>query len=366
MLRSSRHHEGMPSKIDVSLLERRGRQLGRDTYLVHPATIELVFAGVTLSVYSAIEELYCSRLERGIGSVWRIMVALARQAGMAPLAYEAVWAICMHLKDRRARETAVTMEYLPTTWWITCSLFRQTEATTSHTLICAIDLASSHILAFRLAGAQCASLHQGLVLYDAIVLHRRPAREGAAGLTWCLPQDLLVDEGVLPELQKWCGRMGVRLHERRETLSQVQAVFQGWSKELARRALPEEKLAIAFDSYLHKAYGYSPLRTREQHERAFAHLVGYGRDPVWQCPSIRALLPHHPAHIAEDGTISYDGLHYSDDLLAFWPDSQVQICRSEQTEACIWVQFEGDMLCQAMARELRRSDGSYRQHRPRR
>jgi hypothetical protein len=115
-----------------------------------------------------------------------------------------------------------------------------------------------------------------------------------------------------------------------------------------------------FDSYLHKAYSYSPLRSREERDREYLHLVGYNRDPVWQCPALRHFLPLHGGSIARDGAVPYDGLHYADELLTYWAGAPVTFRRSEQMEALIWIYLDGDLLCQAMARELQRRDGSYR------
>jgi len=122
-------------------------------------------------------------------------------------------------------------------------------------------------------------------------------------------------------------------------------------------------LADAFDTYLHKVYGYSPLRSREKRDREYHHLVGYNRDPAWQCPALRHFLPLYSGSIARDGTIPFDGLNYADDLLAYWVGATVTFRRSEQAEALIWVCLDGHMLCAALARELRRRDGSYRAQR---
>jgi len=42
--------------------------------------------------------------------VWRIAQVLAREAERAEIAYEAVWALCLHLEERRRHETEVTLE----------------------------------------------------------------------------------------------------------------------------------------------------------------------------------------------------------------------------------------------------------------
>jgi hypothetical protein len=51
-------------------------------------------------------------------------------------------------------------------------------------------------------------------------------------------------------------------------------------------------------------------------------------------------------------------------LLEYWAGAPVTFRRSEHMEALIWVYLDGDLLSQAMARELQRRDGSYRLNRP--
>jgi hypothetical protein len=60
--------EAVPSTVDMSVLRRCVRLLGRETCLYHPEAIEQLFAGVSTAVYRMIAELYCCRLERSIGA----------------------------------------------------------------------------------------------------------------------------------------------------------------------------------------------------------------------------------------------------------------------------------------------------------
>ncbi len=87
-----------PLSIAVDRLRAHARRYGPQVYLAHPAEIERLFRGVTLSVYQEIESLYCSRLGRNYATVYRILQAMALEAGIAPVEEEAIWAICMHLE----------------------------------------------------------------------------------------------------------------------------------------------------------------------------------------------------------------------------------------------------------------------------
>lgn len=363
--------EAVPSTVDLARLRELGQLLGSEIYLSHPQTVEEVFAGISIGVYRLIVELYCSRLERSIGMVWRIAQALASEAGKAAVTYEAVWALCLHLEERRRRETQVTLERDAVTWWLaslSCegSNLCELEASGRRLIVCLHDIARQTVLAFRVVHPQEVAEAYGLVLYDALVGKRRPGRDAAAGLSWLVPGRLVIEQAAPQDFRGGCARLGIALETKREAPPFYQEVEVGFRQEISGRGLCADRWAEAFDSYLHKAYGYSPLRVHEDRDRDYADLVGYNRDPTWQCPALRSFLPSHTAAITQDGAICYDDLHYADDLLAHWAGTPVTFRRSEQMEALIWVYLEGSLLCQAMARELRRRDGSYRPSRPRR
>ena len=132
------------------------------------------------------------------------------------------------------------------------------------------------------------------------------------------------------------------------------------------RTLPPDRWTIVFESALNATYGTSLLRMHESSERTFSHLRGYMADPALLFPALRFLLPQKAAVITPQGEIVSLGLHYTDELLALWPETPVIIRASMQTEATIWVYLDGGILCQARARELASFDGSYRSRRWRR
>lgn len=364
--------EELPSTVDLPRLRELGQLLGGGVYLSHPQAVERLFSGISLGIYRMIVELYCSRLERSIAMVWRIV--RARAAGRADIPYEALWALCMHLEEYRRHETEVTIGRDPASWWL-FSLGCEEEgqagvgASGQHLIVCLLDLAREAVIAFRVADDQLAGAAYGLVVYDALLAGRRPSQHSATGLTWRVPERLIVERELPQGPREGCSRLGIVLETRPDPPQLRHRLQSGFQREITGRQLEVDRWADAFDTYLHKVHGYSPLRDREGRDREHHHLVGYNRDPAWQCPALRHFLPQYSGAIAKDGTIPYDGMHYADDLLAYWPGAAVTFRRSEQTEALIWVYLDwvyldGDMLCAALARELRRRDGSYRSRRP--
>jgi hypothetical protein len=360
------HTEEVPSTVDLTRLRELGQLLGSEVYLSHPQMLERLFTGVSLGIYRMIVELYCSRLERSIAMVWRIV--RARAAGRIDIPYEAVWALCMHLEEHRRHETEVTIERDNSAWWLFSLRCEEEEQTGKgwngqRLIVCLLDLASEDVIAFRVVDARHVGAAYGLVVYDALLEWRHPGRHSAAGLIWRVPERLIV-EGELPRgPQEGCSRLGMVLETRRDPPPLWHRLQTDFRREIVGRGLGADQLADAFDTYLHKVYGYSPLRSREERDREYHHLVGYNRDPAWQCPALRHFLPLYSGTIARDGTIPFDGLNYADDLLAYWVGATVTFRRSEQAEALIWVYLDGHMLCAALARELRRRDGSYRAQR---
>jgi hypothetical protein len=108
----------------------------------------------------------------------------------------------------------------------------------------------------------------------------------------------------------------------------------------------------------------APLRAKRQSDREFAGLLGYNRDPAWQLPALRLLLPAHQSIINNQGEVEFDGLHFQDDLLTLFPNTPVTLRQSEYSEATAWIYLDDEILSEARARELRRPDGTYRTRLP--
>jgi hypothetical protein len=287
--------------------------------------------------------------------VWSILNAMAQQARAPSLSYEAVWAICVSLQNRRTRITNVSIERIASTWWII--LLPEEVSTdgenTFSSLVCVFDEVSRLVMAFRAMTSSQSPESVHLVLYDALMLHRHPARNVPSALTWYLPERFVVDAALPFAGQHCCAQLGVHL-ERQCTHPFAQTLYQQWVHEATIRHLKPQRWLSAFDSYLHKAYGYSPWRLREQRDQDFASLIGYTRDPCWNLPALRTLLPCYSAMITAEGTIVYQGNIYEDELLIYWPDTSVTIRPSEPEAAALWVYIDDEVLCRAIAQTIRR------------
>jgi len=346
--------ETFPQSLRSVHLRRQRRLFGRTSLLVHPTDLEKMFAGVTLAVYHTIEHLYCSLHARSIAMVWHLVTAMAQHAGTPPVAYEAVWSICLFLEERRLRATKILLERSNTQWWIVSLVYEQ------HTILCLLDPEQAQVLAFHINDSQGMCVSYERVLYDGIVSQRHPSTDAPSGLSWSLPRDLFTEDVVSPTFREACTSLGIALRERHERRPFVQMLYEGWSHEYQQRTLPARQRRAVFDRYLDRVYGYGPLRTQEEIDKSNVHLSGYNQDPSWLFPVLRLLLPQQEGGTIDTGAVFYDGLHYTDELLLYCPKGPITIRRSLHIEARIWVYLNGEIVCQAMARELRRHDGTYR------
>jgi hypothetical protein len=376
-LRKAAYQQGAdraPETVSPQRLQEQARWHGPDVYLIHPAEIEVIFAGVTLAAYRTIETLYVSRLGRSIRTVWEILQRQAEAEDAAYIDYEAIWAICMHLDERRNTEMTVTMERQDTTW-IVAQLHPDVllqddfgEPYRPH-IVCVIETPTDSVLAFRMSKTSACATTISFALYDAFAAQRQPGTivDAVAGLHWSLPTTIATDRLVLPpDCTHFCADLAVDvvpLSDQPQFLIDLQG---GWDRDLANRVLTPEHFTLIFDTYLRRFYGYGPHTTNLQEAHEHAHLTGYNRDPAWQFPALRRLLPAQSDVVAEDGSVACAGLHFEDDILSPWAGQQVTVRRSLHSDAAAYVYVDDEILCLAMARELRRADGRYRTHLPER
>jgi len=293
--------------------------------------------------------------------VTRLINAMARKAGVEALHEEAIWAICLYLDERRREQTRVTTQPTDAVWWIGPIV---ESARDQPLLVGLIDLSCLRVLAFRVGTCRSREELYALTLYDALNGSRHPDREAAGGVAWQVPTTLVSPDQLPAACQTACTQLRVRIQQSSPNIPLVGELQALWAKQRAHLKIALGQWALAFDSALNRAYGESPLRTREQAHHRFRHLTGYQSDPASLVPGIRALLPSHEAEILQEGEVFFDGLHYVDELLSYFPGSPIEVVPSLQTEAAVWVFLDGEILTQAMARELARRDGSYRSHRP--
>lgn len=342
----------------LRMLQKRG---GPESLLTHPADLETIFAGVTQAVYRTIAELYCTPLGRSIPTVWRIVQALAGDAGVAPPSYEATWAICRSFDQQRRDLLAVRLERGGDTWWLGqcllgCTLSTASQQNTpgsSTRLYFVMSSAPSQVLACDLATEETAEETRALVLYGALVGQRHPSSAAPYGLVWPLPRRL-VTTGTFPRAcYRLCRALGIALESQPDPPALAQALQATWAPALVGRTLAPRTCLLLLEAYLTRHAPPGPLHLQEDRLRHYGQALSYQRDPAWSFPFLRALLPERRATISKEGTLVFHRLHYDHPLLLQWPDTEVTIRFSPASDGLVWVYLEGDILCQAAARECR-------------
>lgn len=359
---------GQPQHLSITTRDDRHDRLSQGALLLHPAVIEEMFCGVTLEVYKAIEQLYCSRLQLSFQRIHQLLAQMSRQAGVSEITSEAVWAMCTYLDEKRIASQDVTLEITNEAWriiriWPNALIGDQSEHPACIT--CVISGDDSRALAFRVGTTSSAANDLALSVYDAVVALRQPSPDGAAGLKWRTPNSVLVhtDWEIPASFLQTCNELGLKVNRSVDTCTLENRLRDNWLRDVHLRQFQVSELTAIFDHYLYKVHGYGPLHTKRLRDRKLRHVIGYNRDPAWQFPTLRQLLPVSSAQIDLSGTIAFDGLHYDHEFLSLWPGQEVTLRRSEYSDAIIYAYIDGEILCQAMARELRRRDGSYRSRR---
>lgn len=347
---------------------QRVHYFGYDSLLMHPSDIQNIFAGVTTEIYKTITALYCDPIGRSIATIHFILSAMCKKSDKAPVSYEAVWLICLYLERLYERKAVVEQVTTDQTWYIqACPIgpsSKSDEGDKPKTrLILVIREADTTVLSFIVNSWGTTKQCVLSALYKALVNQRKPAARETAGILIHVPAKICIEPELLSIEQ--CGFYSAPFQFQNTSsptniVSLLADISLVWSQSV--QINDTNHFTRLFDTYLFKAFGLSPERTRLAQVRRWGHLKGFDTDPAVLWPLLRNLLPKQPANIQQD-VIAWNGLHYEHPLLSYWPEKPVFIRISPEVESRCWVYFDDEVVCEARARELKRKDGSYRDNR---
>jgi hypothetical protein len=322
---------------------------GSEVYIPHPTVTEQMFRGVTLTVYQETQRLFCSRTFRSYQMISRMLDKLALEGGVAPVAREAVWAMCGYLRDYRDEQFAPSLSRSQSEWyigqvWPDVVVTDKGEAERPE-LLCIIDQQSGRMIASR-RRRHNEALGEGFAaaLYDGLSAQRQPATLTPGGLEWFLPGSLVSHTSLPQEVITCCQELGVAVSRTSDRPTLVDDLQGDWTRSLAGRTISSERFELILDNYLEKRHHHGPLIIAERADYTFRHLDGYNRDPALVLPPLRWLLPAYKATVAEDATVTVAGRCYHDDLLRYWPGSQVIARVSRHTPQIAYVYLDGEIL----------------------
>lgn len=323
------------------------------------AILTTFFAQVTQPMAEMIERLYVSPLLRRVSTVEEIMRRMARRVGACALPFEVVMGVCCAFGRRRVcMLSSDPIQKQATTWRIgwqqTSVQVRTAQKTMRPHLVLVIDEPTEKVLAFRSTPDLPGEADVLFALYDALVFSSQDR--------WHLhpPTRLHIQQSVPAEIIRAANAWDIEV----EAVAQQEFAFvQRWERELIDRVLDPIQYLRIFDRACERTYGYAPLLAKQQAARLAGWRMRLDDDPCQFLPGLRELLPTYEALVGRDGTVAWHGWHYrdiEDDVLEYWPDEAVTIRPSPSSEALIWVYWDQEMLCQAVAEELCHTDGSYR------
>jgi hypothetical protein len=323
------------------------------------ATLTTFFSTVTQPIAELIETLYVSPLFRRVATVEEILRRMAHSVGACALPFEVVTGVCCFFGRRRASLlSGDPIQLQATTWRIgwqqTAVRVHTAYSTTMPYLVLVIDEPTETVLAFRKTHEPPGDPDLLFALYDALVFSRRDR--------WCLhpPVRLRVQQPVPFEMIRAAKAWGIEV----EAVTQHACAFvQHWEQELTDRVLDPVQYLRLFDRACERTFGSAPFLAKQQAARQAGWRMRLDDDPCRFLPSLREVLPAYEASVGSDGTLEWHGWHYRDrenDVLRYWPNEVVSIRPSPVSEAVIWVYWDQDILCQAVAEELCHKDGRYR------
>jgi hypothetical protein len=323
------------------------------------ATLTTFFARVTQPMAEMIERLYVSPLLRRVSTVEEIMRRMAHHVGTAALPFEVVTGVCCSLGRRRASIlSGDAIQKQATTWRIgwqrTAVQVRTAQGTMRPHLVLVIDEPTDKVLAFRSTPDLPGETDVLFALYDALVFSSQDR--------WHLhpPARLRIQQSVPAEIIRAAKAWDIEV----EAVAQHTVAFmQRWEQELTGRVLDPVQCLRIVDRACERTGGYAPLLAKQQAARQAGWRMRLDDDPCRFLPGLRELLPAYDALVGSDGTLEWHGWHYrdtEDDVLQYWPDETVTLRPSPVSEAVIWVYWDQEILCQAVAEELCHQEGSYR------
>jgi hypothetical protein len=322
------------------------------------ATFTRFFANVTRPAAEMIEALYLSPHMRRVSIVTEILRRMAQSSKVPALPLDVVAGVCYSFWHRRASilsEDPIRVQ--GTTWfvgwWQSSVYVHSPQGTMAPFLILVIDETTSKILAFRSTHAPPEGTDLLLTLYDALVF---PSDD-----RWHLhpPARICIPCPVLPEFLRAGKAWQIEVEE---VIPQECAFLRQWEDALEKRTLDATRYVRIFDRACEHAFGYAPLRAKQQVAHRLGRRWRVDDDPAWFVPSLREVLPVYEASIGSDGTLEWRGWHYREkehDLLRYWPHERVTLRPSPSSEALIWIYWKQEILCEAVAEELCHKDGTY-------
>ena len=341
--------EALPPNLNLDSIRLSTNLGGKNCLLVSDTEIENIFCGITTAVFKSIENLYCNRTGRSIKTIHQIIRAMANEVKGKIPEYEAIWAVCLFLDERLKECITASTRQLDSNWELVIlkpdiQLRSNDRQIHRPSILCILDEMGNKVLAFEVTQEQITAETINQVLYQALISQRLPSAEGVGGLVWSIPKALKTEIPAPSNLLNMCTENNITVLQLECKLPLVAKLRGNWYVDLPPGALSKNQFVSLFDNYLAKIHSYGPRRVAEDKEYEYKDLVGYNRNPSWQFPGLRQLLPLQEGLIDENSYIKIQGGNYTNALLSYFKGCRVTIRQWPDLKEFVWVYLEGEIL----------------------
>ncbi len=330
------------------------RLFGKEIFVHHPVEVRNYFRGVNSNVFRQVETLYCSPVGRSIEMVGKIINLNRIKKGLVPIVDEGIWALCLYLDERRLESLRIDIRKSGT-WRVMLVpvpgelIFDDITQKELQAVVILETIDQPRVLGFSLQpvtdDASGALKH---TLYSALLLKREPNQTGIGGLTWQVPEKIKIADGTLlsKDFEHFCNLIGITI-DLNETCGHDRAglIDTGWGKSMKGRGYVAEHLDLILDNYLYRSFGYGPRREQKDNDARFERLSGYNRDPLWQFPALRNLMPEVASEITTSGIAPYRRLKFRSKILQLFVGERVNIVQAPGWQQTAWIyNLDGEII----------------------
>ncbi len=351
-LRNMSNKKILDTDLGPSIYGQNMMRSGPEAFLLHPEEVRQIFQHVTIGVYRLVEGLFCSRENRAISMVTRIVDKTLQAIGQPPVDPLAIWSICMFLIGKRAKMTEVTKHFddewfiARVDWNMTVTGIENARYQPSAVLVSCPQ--KGQVLSIEIVSREQAQEKLSLAIYQALLSKRIPSGDGAAGLIWHLPRRISSNFALDERVEAFITKVGIGWDVKSSSLAMLGIIQAGWEDSLVGRNLPDRDLELILDRFISRHLGYSPQSARKTLETTHKNSIGLERDPLWQYPDLRLLFEKQHSPVDARGIVQVGHLQYTNSLLALWKNENVDVIVSPTDRHSAWVYEQtGDLICQA-------------------
>jgi hypothetical protein len=345
--------QGSPFGAKNDLLELV-KVFGGDVLISDRSLLDAYFRDIDAQVFQEVENYYCFRDSRNIVTIEQIINRDRIDRGLSPLPAEGIWALCMYLEEQKRENMKVSLNAVGE-WNIIVrplKIYLRLEDRIEQSCFSTMVYEPGNpgrVLSFAIhIDANAIDKQVSKVIFSALLLEREPSQQSTDGLIWRIPEIITLPnrDFVSKCLEQFCHSVHTKLDFRRNDIARLpNLIAETWIDKIrANKEYLPHHFDLVFDNYLYLVLGYGPRRQQKENDRIHEYSIPYNRDPLWQFPELRLLLPRTPSQISSDGFIIHEGIKFQSKILKLFKTDSVDIIQSPGSLRTLWVYDDHDRL----------------------